>query len=147
MHPQQDSFSHEGFNPEIGQLAAAGDNLGPFSSVKSINNEMRKYDKTTFDPEKAERMARDTFSKLLQARNLMETSKRFGTFRKPIQYSAIEKDVKAWARANSPRSKRAILERIRSTVDNYYIPASVGGGTSPGRKKRKTKVTVTVHDE
>ncbi len=82
---------------------------------------MRKYDKTTYKPERAERMARDTFSRLLQAKNLMAARKGFGSFRDAVPYEATAEDVSKWIRA-SKEDKPGILNRILYIIDNYKAP-------------------------
>lgn len=139
LHSQQDSFSHNGFDPLTGQLPAALDNLNIFSSYKSMEGEARKYDKTTFRPELAEEMARDTFSRLLIARNKMAANGKFGAFAPPVSYSDIESQVSEWVRAN-PRRKQEIMNQIRQIIRIKRNPVK------PKPKPKKTKVTVKVLD-
>jgi hypothetical protein len=54
FHAEQDSFAHEGFGPGLGHLFAG-----------------HAPDKTFNDVPRADRMARDTFDKLVQARNIL----------------------------------------------------------------------------
>jgi RHS repeat-associated protein len=155
MHPQQDSFSHADFGPNLGQVYAVGDNFEITQPIESIRNrmkEMEKYDKTNFDPGKAVTMARDTLAKLLAARNLMERSGKFGTFRKPIPWETdkfINDKLGQWARTTGAtteeerNNKRKVLLEIMNYATNCYSP-----NESSGRSKRKrTKTTVKVVEE
>jgi len=139
MHPQQDSFSHRGFEAVLGQVPGGLDNLNLFTSPRSMVTEARKYDRTSYRPKLAEEMARDTFSRLLQARNMMAKRGRFGSFREPVPYSAIESKVSEWVRANS-KQKKVILGQIRNIIMTF-------GQNNEERKKKKTKTTVKVIEE
>ncbi len=107
--------------------------------------EMEKYDKTTNDPAKAVNMARDTLSKLLTARNLMEKSGRFGTFRKSVSFENdkfINDKLLEWAKTDGRDAKRKVLFQIMQYVANYSWPATDGTKIKRKRKKtRKRKVT------
>jgi hypothetical protein len=103
--------------------------------------EMEKYDKTTFDPGKAFDMARDTFSKLLQARNLMAASGRFGRFQKPIPFEAIEDKVREFALAADDK-KGEILRQIQYVITHYFEAEQGWGKRKPPKKRTRTKVSI-----
>lgn len=149
LHARQDSFSHESFGPGLGQVYAAGDNVSLRHPLRSIQNrmaEMEKYDKTTYDPAKAVKMARDTLAKLLKARNLMERSGRFGAFRRPVPWETdkfINDKLWQWANTIGRDAKRDILFEIMRYVANYDSESS----PKPSKRKKKTKTTVRVIEE
>jgi RHS repeat-associated protein len=140
LHAEQDSYSHEGFGWFWGQ-APSGNRRGFLvTSWNVFWEEVRKVDKTNFDPGKAERMAADTFSRLLRARNMMENTKRYGAFRKPIDYSLIKDDVARWVRADD-KAKPIILKEIRTKVDQWFAAQDAPiGGSSKRKKRSKTSV-------
>ncbi len=151
LHAQQDSFSHEGFNALLGQGTALPDNWDwqhPLDSLKKAYDEMAKYDKTTFDPEKAVRMARDTLAKLLAARNALVASGRLTALRRPIPWENdrfINDKLLEWAKTEGRNEKRQILFEIMRYAVNYGKPAGASGQLK--RRKKKTKTEVKVLDD
>ncbi len=144
FHPQQDSYSHDGFNPYTGQVSSGLRRGIIATSWNAFWAEVRKVDKTNFDPVKAERMAADTFSRLLRARNMMERRGTFGAFRKPISYDLIKDDVARWVRAGD-KEKPKILQLIRNKIDMWFINQNA---PVPERRKRtKTKVRIVENEE
>ncbi|MFV0388690.1 MAG: hypothetical protein ACK5NT_08035 [Pyrinomonadaceae bacterium] len=110
MHAQQDSFSHEGFGPKLGQVAAITDNVGVLSSYESQLKEMEKYDKTTYDSAKAVRMARDTLSKLLTIRNIYEKSGKVGVSSSvDINNPELLKLLDKWAKTEGRDEKKKVF--------------------------------------
>lgn len=152
LHALQDSYSHEGFGPGTGQGWAIGEGFDPRHPIDSTFEGMAKYDKTNWSPEaveKAVKMARDTLGKLLQARNMLAASGRFGSFRKPVPYENdkfINDKLREWALAPTRYDKRVVLFQIMNYVTHYYDSPSEGGGKSR-KKKKKTKTSVRVGDE
>ncbi|MEW6362549.1 MAG: hypothetical protein AB1477_10605, partial [Acidobacteriota bacterium] len=153
LHAQQDSFSHEGFGPGTGQGWAIGEGFDPQHPIDSIYEGMAKYDKTNWSPEavdKAVRMSRDTLGRLLQARNLLAASGRFGSFRKPVPYENdkfINDKLREWALAPTRDDKRVILFQIMNYVTRYYDAAEGTGRKNPRRKKTKTSVRILDEEE
>lgn len=142
FHAQQDSFSHEGFDPLTGQVPS-GFRPGVIgTSWESFWSEVRKVDKTDFDPGKAERMAADTFSRLLRARNMMENRGRYGAFNKPIDYSLIKDDVARWVRADE-KTKPKIMIEMKMKIDRWISSQR----QEERHQKRRTKVRVRVTSE
>jgi hypothetical protein len=133
LHAQEDSFSHEGFGYKLGQGTALFDNFGIFSSIKSMWNEAEKYDRTSFDPDKAERMARDTLGRLMLAMSMMAASKKFGSFQKPVSFERFESKFREWARTNDPKEKKRLIKEIK-----ILILRAREDKTEPADKKRKT---------
>lgn len=80
-------------------------------------------------------MARDTLGKLIQIRNIMVTSGRNGSFRRPVSYSKIEAKVSEWVRAK-PARKEELLKEIERIVWLEQRPEA------PRKKKTKTSVRV-----
>jgi hypothetical protein len=152
LHALQDSYSHEGFGPGTGQGWAIGEGFDPRHPIGSTFEGMAKYDKTNWSPEaveKAVKMARDTLGRLLQARNMLAASGRFGRFRKPVPYENdkfINDKLREWALAPTRYDKRVVLFQIMNYVTHYYDSPSEGGGKSR-KKKKKTKTSVRVGDE
>ena len=140
LHAEQDSFSHEGFGPELGQIPGAFDNLSIFSSVRSAEGEARKYDRTTFDPDKAVRMARDTLGYLLKAIAKLQQAGKYGKFAKPVDFSRFESEMGEWARADSREKKAAILKRIRTII----ISSRREDEPDERQRKKRTKTKVRV---
>jgi RHS repeat-associated protein len=139
LHAQQDSFSHEGFGYKYGQLPAAFENLSIFSSPKSAEGEARKYDRTSFNPSKAERMARDTLGRLIMATNMMAATDRFGSFGKPVSFDHFETQFKEWAKTNDPKEKARLIKQIRLII----IRVQSEQESPPNRtKKYKTRVRI-----
>jgi len=146
LHAQQDSFSHEGFEPLVGQASALIDNFSLLlSNWRTMEREARKYDLTTNDPAKAVEMARDTLAKLLAARNLLERSGRFGSFRKPIPWETdrfINDKLWEWAKTDGRDEKRKILFEIMNYAANYW-----DSPLQPKKRKKKTKTSVRVVED
>jgi len=153
LHPEQDSFSHEGFNAYFGQGSALPDNWDwkhPLDSANKAYAEMAKYDKTTFNPEKAVKMARDTLAKLLAARNLLAASGRVGTLRDPVPWEKnkfINDKLWQWANTEGRDEKRVILIEIMRYALQYRDAAAESSGKArPRQMKTKTTVRVIVED-
>jgi len=122
LHAQQDSFSHEGFIPILGQWPGGLDNFNILTSnAGSMYQEGAKYDQTTFDPEKAVRMARDTLGKLIQIRNQLAAKSRFGPYRKPVPVDDkfINDKLLQWAKTEGRDEKRKILIEIMRYATYY----------------------------
>jgi len=117
LHAYQDSYSHEGFNPVTGQVAS-GFRQGLLTSWNVFWSEVRKVDKTSFDLEKAERMAEGTFRTLFLAMYQMKAKEaKFGTFAAPISYDIIRSSVAAWLRATNVRDKAKYLDEIYRKIE------------------------------
>ncbi|HEY8402299.1 MAG TPA: RHS repeat-associated core domain-containing protein, partial [Cytophagaceae bacterium] len=99
LHAQQDSFSHDGYGIWTGHITAG-----------------HGVDKTYNDPAKAEIMARDTYDRLVSARNIM--SKNDGTLYKPISYNAIKGLIGKWVRETDPKKKQELAQQIRQKIQN-----------------------------
>ena len=93
FHAQQDSYSHETFEPTMGHLRVG---VAP--------------DKTYLDAAKADRMARDTFDRLLSARTSLGAD---GT---PVEYEQIRSSVEAFNRADTPDEKTVAQNWLRTTI-------------------------------
>jgi len=99
LHAEQDSFSHEGYNPLFGHLF---DGHAP--------------DKTYNDWQKADRMAQDTFTRLLGAMESVELN-RLGRREGPsISWDDIKPYVTQFNQARSLRQKYWILWNLRTFV-------------------------------
>ena len=90
FHAQQDSFSHEGFGPDVGHLAAG------FTPDKTYN-----------DPVKADRMGQDTFERLVAAAARLP-----GGGYKPLDWKTISPLVQAFNRARTDKDKQRALQQI-----------------------------------
>ena len=120
---------------------SSGFRRGIFTSWNSFWEDVRKVDKTGFDPSKAERMAEDTFSRLLRARNLMERSRKYGSFRKPISYDLIRADVGRWIRADE-KNKAIIFGEIKARIDKWFRDQELQQQEQLIRKRTKVEVVV-----
>lgn len=99
FHAQQDSFSHEGYGIAIGHITGGHD-----------------VDKTYNDPAKAEKMAKDTYDKLVAARNIM--ARNDGTLYRPVSYNAIKGLIGKWVRESDPKKKQELAQQIRQKIQN-----------------------------
>ncbi len=61
-------------------------------------------------------MARETFDKLLEARNDMAKSGKFGSFTKPVKYEDISDLVNKWLGAKKNEDKTKIWNEIIQTI-------------------------------
>jgi RHS repeat-associated protein len=93
LHPEQDSYSHEGFGPILGQATywPVWDQTAP--------------DKTYNDPEKADRMAQDTFNHLVAANPLL------GGYTH-LPWNIVSSFVLRFNRARTPEEKKKILKQL-----------------------------------
>jgi len=96
LHAEQDSYAHAGFGPLFGHFFA-----GHFP------------DKTYTNPGKADTMAKDTYSALLQA------GVQIGTEAGPVPLAEIMPFVQAFNRAKTVEDKNKQLDLIKQTVDQY----------------------------
>jgi RHS repeat-associated protein len=94
FHAQQDSFSHAGFGPAVGHLLAG-----------------RAPDQTYSNPAKADNMARDTFEKLVGARNRLP-----GTIYMPLDWKTLDPLVRSFNRARTDKDKQQALQQIREAA-------------------------------
>jgi RHS repeat-associated protein len=99
LHAQQDSYSHEGFGPKLGQGWPPWTGSGP--------------DKTYNDPAKADRMALDTYNRLTTAATVLYNDKKISFLYKPLDWNVLNPRVQAFNRARSPEEKQKIITQIK----------------------------------
>lgn len=92
LHAEQDSYSHAGYGPATGHLLAG-----------------HAPDKTYNDPEKADRMALDTYTRLTSA-----APKLPGATYKPLSWNVVSPLAQAFDRARSPEEKARILQQLQN---------------------------------
>ena len=100
LHAQQDSYSHEGFGPKLGQGWPPWTGTGP--------------DKTYNDPAKADRMAEDTYNRLTTAATVLYNNQKISFHYKPLEWKVISPFVQAFNRARTPEEKQKALNQIRT---------------------------------
>jgi hypothetical protein len=94
LHADQDSFSHEGYDPLIGHLL---DGSAP--------------DKTYNDVAKADKMAEQTYASLLRAKNVLQT--RFNRPTQEVQFDRVIRSlVNGFNTARSPGDKGTYLSYV-----------------------------------
>jgi RHS repeat-associated protein len=93
LHAEQDSYSHEGYGPRLGHLSAG-----------------HAPDKTYNDPAKADRMAKDTYTKLSAAAD------RLGIKGNKVAFAKIDKLVSAFNKAKTTEEKNKILGQIKDVI-------------------------------
>ncbi|MBK6722999.1 MAG: RHS repeat-associated core domain-containing protein [Acidobacteria bacterium] len=120
FHAQQDSFSHEGFNPVTGQVSSGFRKGVILTRWDDFWEEVRKVDKTNYNPSKAERMAADTISRLLEARSRMERSGRYAAFGRAIPVALIQPYIARWVRAKDD-DKPKILDEMKAAYDAWNL--------------------------
>ena len=96
LHAEQDSFSHAGFGPNLGQGWPPWTGTGP--------------DKTYNDPAKADTMARDTFNVLESSASRID--KQFGANFKALDWKVVSPLVQSFNRARTPEDKQKVLGQI-----------------------------------
>ena len=101
LHNEQDSFSHAGYGPGIGHI------LGWYD-----------VDKTDMRPGLAEDMARRTFDKLVDARNLMAKNDKRSELYRPISFGAVKGLISRWVREADPQKKKELGEEIKRKIQN-----------------------------
>lgn len=111
LHPQQDSFSHAGFDFIYGQTPSGFKDGIPLSPEEFMAK-AREADQTQTDPAKAERMAADTMSWLLKAKGLLAATRRWGAFERSVPYSVIAPYIARWAVADGRKAKFDILQEM-----------------------------------
>lgn len=107
LHAEQDSFSHEGYGPTWGHASAGHGGHAP--------------DWTYTDPEKADRMAVDTYSYLLAGK--------FSRDALPINLSEIAPFIQAFNRAKNKKDKATQINNIRHYVEQHRKPAEQKKGS------------------
>jgi hypothetical protein len=97
LHALQDSFSHEGYGPDFGHLAAG-----------------HAPDLTHNDPEKADQMAAASYVKLVEAAETMglESTRR-------VPYAAISGLVQLFNDAETEEEKLGIVLQMRELVNEH----------------------------
>jgi RHS repeat-associated protein len=93
MHALQDAYSHQGFGARYGHASAG-----------------KTPDKTTTDVAKADRMAKDTYDRLMSARTSLSATTQ------PVPYNRLEKLVAKFNRAPE-KEKSAVIDEIRREVE------------------------------
>jgi RHS repeat-associated protein len=94
LHAEQDSFSHQGFGPDSGHLSAG-----------------HAPDKTYNDPGKADKMAKDTYTKLSAAADKLGVSKD-----NRVAWEKIDKLVSKFDAAKTADEKKKILDQIKEVI-------------------------------
>jgi RHS repeat-associated protein len=97
LHAEQDSFSHAGFGPNLGQGWPPWTGTGP--------------DKTYNDPAKADTMARDTFNLLVSSASRID--KQLGANFKALDWKVVSPLVQSFNRARTPEEKQKALGQIQ----------------------------------
>jgi hypothetical protein len=97
LHAQQDSYSHDGYGPKTGHWTHAPD-------------------KTYNDIPKADRMAQDTFTRLVEARNFLDGQGRLEQGSKPIAYSEIRGLVTQFNSATTEAQKSNLIQQIQRRI-------------------------------
>jgi len=100
LHAQQDSYSHEGFGPKLGQAWPPWTGSAP--------------DKTYNDPGKADRMAFDTYNRLTSAATVLYNNKKISFLYKPLEWNVVNPLVQAFNRAKTPEEKQKIIGQIKT---------------------------------
>jgi RHS repeat-associated protein len=133
LHAEQDAYSHWGYGPKWGHF---------FSG--------HEPDKTDNDPDKADRMAENTFNTLSTALHKVLN----GVFRQrePNSYNAVDWKsisplVKSFNRAKTPEEKRKIVEQITAEVQRQHVAQDIArdaadavrhiNGLQPRNRKRE----------
>src|SRR6266481_1434272 len=93
LHAEQDSFSHAGYGPKTGHLLAG-----------------HAPDKTYNDPDKADKMAQDTYNVLVSA------ATNLGVNNGRVSWQKIDKLVGEFNRAKTKDEKDKILKKIRDVI-------------------------------
>ena len=96
FHAQQDSHSHEGFGPRLGQSWPPWTGTAP--------------DKTYNDPAKADKMARETFEKMIVAKEFLNPE--YGANRASAKWDDIRPLVEKFNRAKKDSDKEKILRQL-----------------------------------
>lgn len=99
LHAQQDSYSHAGYGPRAGHII-----------------DWEEPDKTYNDPDKADRMAANTFAIL--ARSATGVS---GQRYAALGWSVVAPHVRAFNHARTPAAKRRALRQLQETVQIHHI--------------------------
>jgi hypothetical protein len=102
LHAQQDSFSHEGYGPRWGHAGAADGGHAP--------------DRTFNDIPRADRMAEDSFNRLVQARNFLAGQGRLGASAEPMDYSQIRGLVNQFNGARTAAEKNNLIQQIQRRI-------------------------------
>jgi RHS repeat-associated protein len=95
FHAQQDSFSHAGYGARFGHLS---DGHAP--------------DKTYTDPDKADRMAGDTYSRMQNALTIGIRRGSETRYYTAVDWKKIAPMVQAFNRAKTPEEKQKIIDQI-----------------------------------
>ena len=106
FHALQDSYSHAGFGPVLGQAT-------------ELPNDPTLPDKTDTDPDKADRMAQDTFTRLVAMKNLIgpHSGKMSGLIN-PISYGAIKGLIHRWNAESDQGKKAGLMRQIMRRIEN-----------------------------
>jgi len=97
MHAQQDSYSHEGYGPVLGHGMAG-----------------HAPDKTYNNPEKADRMALDSFNRLTTAATVLFNNQKISFLYKPLDQKVLNPLVQSFNRAKTPEEKMKIVNQIQT---------------------------------
>ena len=99
LHPEQDSYSHAGFGPNLGQA------WPPWTGTS--------VDKTYNDPGKADRMAQDTFSHLTAANPQLSGS---DANYAPLDWKVVSPYIQRFNRARTPAEKQKVLNELNGVA-------------------------------
>jgi RHS repeat-associated protein len=105
MHALQDSYSHDGYDPLTGQGIDYLKGKDPYAT-----------DYTDTDPDKANRMAEDSFNWLVKSKLFVDGHQGFDSMSDAVSYNAIRGLVNQFNRASDRDKKREILKRIEKVA-------------------------------
>jgi RHS repeat-associated protein len=126
MHAQQDSYSHEGFGPNLGQGWPPWTGTAP--------------DKTYNDPAKADRMALDSFNRLTTAATVLYNNQKVSFLYKPLDQKVLNPLVQSFNRARTPEEKMKIVNQIKTLArENIQRQAEEAIRNKQEEEKRKTQ--------
>jgi RHS repeat-associated protein len=100
LHAQQDSYSHDKYGSTLGQGWPPPTGPNP--------------DKTFNDPEKADRMAEDSYNRLTTAATVLYNNQKISFNYKPLAWKVIKPLVQAFNRARTPEEKQQALNQIKA---------------------------------
>ncbi|MCU1264562.1 MAG: Cell well associated RhsD protein [Acidobacteria bacterium] len=124
LHAEQDSFSHEGFGPNLGQGWPPWTGTAP--------------DKTYNDPAKADRMAFDSYNRLTTAATVLYNNHKISFLYKPLEWKVVSPLVQAFNRAKTPEEKQKIIAQINTLAQqNLERQAQEAVRKKEEEKKRK----------
>lgn len=118
MHTFQDSFSHHGLGPLIGQVGTWVDEKGEVHRTSTNSDDWHQVDDPSLRPSLAENMAQQTYDKLVEAAPIIYRKKPdVVIIYPPVGWAVISSDVRAFCTDGNAQSRATRADKLANRLE------------------------------